>query len=243
MSAQQKLQDYNEFAESHRPVQSTGNSNDLGCGGNCTRGFLIAMNIFFLVLGAVIVGVGAYTINSSTDQIASKQIPIAAIVLGATVIAVSVLGCCGAKANSRSSLCIYAVILVLVIITQIVVASIILFDSSTADSWLTSGWNSSSNSVRVSAQNEFTCCGLQTFNDTSAGSPCPVAATDPCLSKLKSDINSKLNILGAIGIVFAVLELLGVIFALCLRNRIATQQTSHKEQSDLEDAKKVNRSY
>lgn len=242
MSAKNQLDNYENYVESNRPNVGQKPEASLDCAGGCSRVTLIIMNLFFLCLGAAIVGVAAYSMNTSTDKITSRQLPIAALVLGAVVIFISFLGCCGAKANSRCGLLIYALILIVIIIVQVVIASIILADSSKANKWLTNGWKDSENDVRVDVQNQFKCCGLETFNDTYAGAPCPTNLVEsvPCLDKLKDEIKSRLNILGAIGLAFGLFQLFGVVFACCLKSSIEKQQ---KEEAETADIKKVNRTY
>lgn len=227
MSAKEQLDKYNNYADTTRPKDDK----KLSCGAGCTRISLIVMNIFFMILGTIIVGVGAYALNPSTSQIANKEIPAGAIVLGVFVILLSFLGCCGAKFNNRIVLCLYALVLVLLILIQIIVASVILANSDQAKSWLQDGWEDADPIKRGNAQKDFDCCGLRTYNDSFAVQPCPepkdpTAAPQACLEKLENEINKRLNPLGAIVLTFAFLQISGVIFALCLRRNLNTQRYS-----------------
>jgi len=103
--------------------------------------------------------------------------------------------------------------------------------------WLVEqGWLSSSNDVRVSFENAFSCCGLYSFNDTVAdpnspigfsplaGLPCPTGLTNNtsggCMPLLVQAFNSNYTTLSNFGIAVAVLMLIWMVVVCVLMRGI-----------------------
>jgi CD63 antigen len=200
-------------------------------------------------MGAAIVGVAVYVKNSDTTKIASEALPNGLLAIGALVMTISFLGCCGALRESRCLLFLYALLLFVLILAQLVVAGLILTDSGKAEDVLSDGWNEQridDPQVIRDLQNQFDCCGFTTIApgvEDGSVSPCPPApaATTPCFDKLKDEFNSRARLLGGFGVALALMEIFGLIFAICLRTGIKTRE--EEDIDDLEDARRVNRSY
>lgn len=212
-----KLAEHERYVEANRPAKSK----EVDGWKDCSRICLFGINLLFLGLGAVMIGIGVYALNARTTEFAGRNTIMTVIILGAIVAGIAFLGCCGAAFKSSWLLCFYALILIAVIIAQVVVASMLLADSNNADRWLVDGWKKAKNDVRVDVQNQVDCCGLHEFNDTYAGQPCPEHVTNTsatCFEKLKQEFRDSSMMLGIMVVVFAVIELLGVFFALYLRS-------------------------
>jgi len=107
-----------------------------------------------------------------------------------------------------------------------------------ASIYIAQGWQGANNGVRVTFQNQYQCCGLNTFNDTLAGSPCPCpnqivtvngtscGFTTPCLSALVTAFNNAYTGLAGAGIAFAILMLLGMIFVCYLMTGIRAKNVA-----------------
>lgn len=248
MSASDRLTNYEQQVDSHRAANAP-RKRTLDCSASCSKRMLLAMNLIFLIMGAAIVGVAVYVRNSDTTKITSTALPNGLIALGALIMTISFLGCCGALRESRCMLFLYATLLFLLILAQVVLAGLILTNNGKAEDILRDGWNDQMNddpSVILDLQNQFDCCGFDTTTPDVPGgskSPCPPAPADTvtCFSKLEDEFHSRTRVLGAIGIAFGLFEIFGLIFAVCLRSGIKTRE--EEEIDDLEDARRVNRSY
>ncbi|XP_066276230.1 tetraspanin-8-like [Branchiostoma lanceolatum] len=90
-----------------------------------------------------------------------------------------------------------------------------------------------------SLQTEFTCCGLNSFRDwdnpctqgqcvVCTGNDCLEATTctpnrnvhQPCLSKLNTFLEDNIIIVGGVGLAFAFLQIVGIVFACILRRNL-----------------------
>lgn len=244
------MDDYERYVDSNRPIRQK--KATLGCGAECGKKVLMAMNLVFLGLGAAIVGVGVYVLNSDVGELTSNALPVGMIALGSIVMLISFLGCCGALKEGRAMLCCYVLFLLVLIIAQIIVAALVLSDKDKAKDIVEDGWNDASLSTRCDVQNNFDCCGFFGPSDNSTPTSvceCPkiggtnTTVTVGCLDKLESDLEDNLELLGAIGVAFALFQIVGVVLSLCLRSAILSQYEEDQEQAALDDARKVNRSY
>ena len=144
--------------------------------------------------------------------------------MGIFVMLISLVGCIGAKRESRLILGIYAVILVILIICQIAVGIAVYANQSEAVKLLTLGWNAAAPATLVLIQNYLQCCGLTVYNLTAApgmpasaytglaAQPCPDRTLYPssvgqtCLPLMVQQIQSSYVTVGIVAIVFAVLQ-------------------------------------
>jgi len=225
LAKRQKMTGAEKLAEYEATMGSRGRLKELNktlsCSADLSKKILIGMNVFFLLFAVIILGVGAYAIGADNPIYSEMSaIPTGIMVLGGFVLFMSFLGCFGAMQENRILLLLYAILLGIALIIEFVLACIVLADRSKVDNILISTWNTSSAEVRREVQADFDCCGLQFFNDTNTTStpaPCPSDATQPCLSVLDSSIQSRLSVLGGFVLTFAIIQLLGVVFALILR--------------------------
>lgn len=101
----------------------------------CTKCFLVAFNLLFLVCGLSLLALGVWMhldTSSALDSLPLMQttptaplvqrLAIVLITLGSITVLLSFLGCCGAWAESTCFLCLYAFLLSLGFIGQIVIA-------------------------------------------------------------------------------------------------------------------------
>lgn len=125
------------------------------------KGLVFLGNILFLLLGAGLIGLGIFAQLHGThaNKISPTSLPVALIVLGSFVIAVSFFGCCGASTESRCLLVIYFVVLFLVMASQIGVGVGSYFYRKDAVNDLHKAWIKADNSARNWTQNSLKCCG------------------------------------------------------------------------------------
>lgn len=134
------------------------------------KGLVFLGNILFLLLGAGLVGLGIFAqLHGQTGKIVPMTIPIALIVLGAFVIAVSFFGCCGASVESKCLLTIYFIVLFLIIASQLGVGLGAYFYrhntyKTDASNDLHKAWVKADNASRNWTQNALKCCGYASLS-------------------------------------------------------------------------------
>eukprot|EP00310_Coccolithus_braarudii_P010868 CAMPEP_0183377800 /NCGR_PEP_ID=MMETSP0164_2-20130417/124010_1 /TAXON_ID=221442 /ORGANISM="Coccolithus pelagicus ssp braarudi, Strain PLY182g" /LENGTH=79 /DNA_ID=CAMNT_0025555301 /DNA_START=12 /DNA_END=248 /DNA_ORIENTATION=- len=73
-TAAQRMDEYEDYAESHRPTGAVKSDVSLNCGASCARKTLIFLNVVFITLGATIMGLGVWILNSNVQEITSKDL-------------------------------------------------------------------------------------------------------------------------------------------------------------------------
>jgi hypothetical protein len=216
-SGAEQMAAYSGGATRGRLVDVDETLNRLSCGLELSKKILIGINVFFLIFGAIIIGLGAYTMQGDTSIYFSSALPTGIIVLGVFILFLSFLGCFGAMRENRILLAAYAGILLIIFICQLIIACVILADQAQVAQYLSDAWTGASVATKQKLQSDFGCCGYNTFNDTQAAQPCPTGSTQGCYQLLQSSLTSKLSLLGGFGIFLAFIQLFGVVLALVLR--------------------------
>jgi len=187
----------------------------------CFKTTLVAFNVLFLIFACVLMGVGSVAYNHNVGPLVGSTIPVGIIVLGVFIMFLSFIGCIGAYRESRMFLGCYFLFLLLFTVLLLAVGIGVYAKREEAGAYIEQGWRGASNDVRVSFQNGFQCCGLFTYNDTLAGSPCPTGnITQGCDNILISTFNNSYNTMGAVGVAFAILMLIGMCFVCVLMRTI-----------------------
>jgi len=208
----------------------------------CLKLTLIGANVLFLIFACVLMGVGSVAYNHSVGPLAGTEIPMGIVVLGVFIMFLSFIGCFGAWKESRLFLGCYFFFLLLLTILLFAVGLGVYSKREEAAYYMSQGWKSSPNDVRVSFQNSLLCCGLEAFNDTLAGQPCPAelklnATTNqpvPCLPELTDLFKASMQNVGGTGVAFAVLMFLGMIFV-CVLMRGIRQKSIKEQENNMED--------
>lgn len=213
MSGAEKLAEYEQTMGTRGRIKDLPAT--LSCSAEISKKILIAMNVLFLIFAVIILAVGAYALNAENPIYKESGLPTGIMVLGGLVLVLAFLGCFGALQENRVLLLLYAVLLVILIICQLAVAGVLLADRGSLEEYLKEQWAKASVAVKKEVQDDFECCGLNSYND--ANITCPRTASEACLPLLETEINNRVSLLGGLGIFFAVMELFGVLFALVLR--------------------------
>lgn len=224
MSAAAKFDEYERAYGNTTFQRSDSDNSKLSAGGKCVRWCLIGMNIFFLILGLTIIGLGLYVYNTDVMVAvggSAKVLPILVLVTGAVVSFISFLGCCSAKQEIRCLLYLYILIIIVVLVLEFILAVVVLTKSNKAREVVKDGWTSMSDADRNSWQSKLDCCGFDTFNVT-AGSVCPPKATSSCVDSLEDRFQSAITVLGVALIVVIAYEVFSILFSYCLIRSIRT---------------------
>ncbi|XP_043271504.1 CD63 antigen-like isoform X2 [Venturia canescens] len=174
---------------------------------------------------------------------------IALIVVGAIIFTIAFFGCCGAIRESHCMIVTFAMLLLTILVIQVAIAIFafiklqgvekdVIRESYTKafDQYWT---NEDDRKVIDWTQTTFECCGVDSYKDyftkgngTVPGSCCDHAENsnkaictgdyylNGCLERTKEFLQYAGILLGGVAIGIAVIEFIGIIFALCLANSI-----------------------
>lgn len=151
---------------------------------------MILFNLAIFLAGGTLLGVGIWvsvdsnsflkifgTLGSGTDSIASQFVNVGyfLIAIGALLVILGFLGCCGAQKESKCLLIMFFSIVLIIFIAEIAGAVVALVYSSVAESFLTSvltpvlkneyGSNQAVTSSWNNTMNDLKCCGLTNYTD------------------------------------------------------------------------------
>ncbi|XP_073946444.1 23 kDa integral membrane protein-like [Choristoneura fumiferana] len=206
----------------------------MGCGAPLVKIILFVANVIFALAGLGLAGIGtAWLVFVEAGHLA-----IAAIVVGAVAILMAFFGCCGAIVESKTMLVIYSVLLIILMNLKTALATVLYMATETLvaainDTLKTLFANSAPSFHEI--EKSFGCCGttgaLSYVNSLRA-----IPATC-CTERLCIPTNSSAGCVGvvddlirncsvgvaALCIALAALELVLVIFGLCLADHVGNK--------------------
>ncbi|KAA3674828.1 CD63 antigen, partial [Paragonimus westermani] len=162
-----------------------------------------SVTIIFQICALVLITVGVYVqVNFSSYgpelQKVWQAAPIAIIVLGAVILLVSFLGCCGAIKENVCMLYMYGVFLIILLIAELVAAV-----------------------MAVVYKDKFECCGASGPEDYSVDVPDSCGTyKEGCSEKFAQFLKQKMVIIACVAFGVCFIQILSAIIAFCLGNRI-----------------------
>jgi CD63 antigen len=230
------------------------------CCESLVKYFMIIVNIIFALIGAVLIGFGAYAQIEAKDYLNFLgdnyvNTPIFIIILGAIIFLIAFFGCCGASKESKCMMYTYGFFLFLVLIAQIgagIAAFALKGDLHDAiQTNMKNGLQFYRNETEFrdvwdAVQKGFDCCGVEEPKDwynvlgenNVADSCCTGGQVEDCgrgkgpaldgvyaegcLPKFSEVFTDNLNIVGAIAVGVAVVELAIVFVAYCMGKRMGS---------------------
>jgi len=216
----------------------------MGCGITTTRYIVFLVNILIFLLSLVIVGAGGVLSSRlSGEWFHIAYVPrgpiFLTIIVGASALIISFLGCCGAAKESPCLLTTYAVTICLLLMTELVAAGLIFHFRNNITGEVKGGLR---NAIRhygdVPEQDEiidslqwtFKCCGLDSredwksspngtlpasccpgFVDKDRSKPCHDPYERACLREIESYFYFVANAAGIAGILIAIIQLAAII--------------------------------
>ncbi|XP_059619026.1 tetraspanin-13 [Phlebotomus argentipes] len=201
------------------------------CGGfTCSKNSLIALNVLYIVVGFLLIGVGVY--GRAASIVTNLPIVGGILACGIILLLISVLGLVGTVKHNQVMLFFYMIILFLLFLVQFSIAcSCLAVNSNQQKQLAEQGWSRVTDSIKEEVQETFTCCG---FNSTATADHlacdkitpicCPAPASPdcacpPCLFKLEETINKAFKMCGELGLVFSFTEVLAVFLTWRYRNQ------------------------
>lgn len=213
------------------------------CGGfTCTKNSLIGLNILYMLVAFLLIGVAAY--GKTASIISSVSVVGGIVACGVFLLFIAVLGLLGATRHSQVLLFFYMIVLLLLFLMQFCIACACLaVNGVQQDQILLAGWKLADNNTKTDAQEYFQCCGYNTTHNPDAGGehmvhpPCPTTccpqgtpaeqccmngtacSCQACMGPLKEAISSGIRASGGIGLFFSFTELAGFILAFLFRRQ------------------------
>jgi len=189
------------------------------CGGfQCSKSALTVLNILYIVVGFILIGVATYA--KAASVVTSLPIIGGIVACGVFLLMIALMGLVGAVKHHQVLLFFYMVVLFILFIIQFSIACACLaVDDKTQSALARTGWDSADNDTHIEVQNIFNCCGFD--NSSSSIVPCPASCGKdcvPCSLKLESVINNAFRVSGGIGLFFSFTEILGFAIAYRFRN-------------------------
>lgn len=207
------------------------------CGGfTCTKNALTALNIMYIIVSFILIGVAAYgRVSSIVNNITIFG---GVIACGVFLLLLSLVGLIGAVKHHQVLLFFYMVILFLLFVVQFSVACACLAMTEDQERELArQGWEKAPSSARAQAERLFRCCGFErnASYPPDVVSQCqgiPTCCNTPeeqtmdggcecqgCWSALHQAIRNGLKITGGIGMFFSFTEFIGVWLTVRYRNQ------------------------
>ncbi|KAG6797444.1 tetraspanin 6 [Apis mellifera caucasica] len=222
----------------------------MSCGMGMIKYLLFIFNFVFAVCGLGILTLGVLIhlqILGVSKQIETGLAfpSITLIVLGSIIFVISFFGCCGAIRESHCMTITFASFLLFILLVQIAVAVYAFIVVKNDDNFrnisekyqeIFNGYflNSESKDFIDFIQKNLQCCGVHSLSDyndkpipaSCCNSPenntCSISNsyTNGCVEALKDTVKLAGTVFGSVAIAIAIVELIGIIFALCLANSI-----------------------
>ncbi|XP_076240334.1 tetraspanin 97E isoform X1 [Calliopsis andreniformis] len=193
------------------------------CGGfTCSKNALTALNILYIVVAFILIGVAVY--GRASALVTNLPIIGGILACGVILILISIIGLIGAVKHHQVLLFFYMLILFLLFLIQFSIACACLAVNTKQQEQLAEqGWRHVADDLRGKVQTTFNCCG---FNSTvtdildeqhplsckAVNKICCQYTTDPgcactsCMQKLQSTIDYAFKLCGSIGLFFSFTE-------------------------------------
>ncbi|KAK0166588.1 hypothetical protein PV327_004081 [Microctonus hyperodae] len=208
------------------------------CGGfTCSKNALTALNILYIVVAFILIGVAVY--GRASALVTNLPIIGGILACGVILILISILGLIGAVKHHQVLLFFYMLILFLLFLVQFSIACACLAVNAKQQEQLAEqGWSRVGNDLKMKVQSNFNCCNFNGTDPMSiletsmshppcdtvtpiccpAGSP-PNCKCPPCMKKLQSTIDYAFKLCGGIGLFFSFTEFVGVWLTVRYRNQ------------------------
>ncbi|XP_049532279.1 tetraspanin-13 isoform X2 [Anopheles darlingi] len=209
------------------------------CGGfSCSKNALIALNVLYVLVGFLLIGVGVY--GRAASIVTNLPIISGILVCGVILILISVLGLIGAVKHHQVMLFFYMIILFLLFLIQFSIAcSCLAVTAERQRQFAEQGWTMAPMEIKKEVQDKFLCCGFNSTTTANGGNDdvsshpsceqvqlkcCPASwlkncQCPPCSIMLENSIGYAFRLSGGIGLFFSLTEILGVWLTVRYRNQ------------------------
>ncbi|PBC27131.1 Tetraspanin-31 [Apis cerana cerana] len=205
------------------------------CGGfTCSKNALTALNILYIVVAFILIGVAVY--GRASALVTNLPIIGGILACGVILILISIIGLIGAVKHHQVLLFFYMLILFLLFLIQFSIACACLAVNAKQQEQLAEqGWKHAPE-LRTKVEETFNCCGFNGTDSTfimntsdslscknklcSCQYPTDIDCECPsCMQKLQSTIDYAFKLCGSIGLFFSFTEFVGVWLTVRYRNQ------------------------
>ncbi|XP_064081149.1 tetraspanin-13-like isoform X2 [Macrobrachium nipponense] len=213
------------------------------CGGfTCSKNSLLALNILYVVVSFILIGVAAAAKFASI--VSSLTLVSGIITCGVLLLLISIVGLVGASKHHQVMLFFYMIVLFIIFIIQFSVACACLAINTNQQKILADdGWAISTQDMKSDAQSLFGCCGyknqtedhpscMQVISKTTRKTCCPDAHNNDtlccrggacdcstCDVAVQDAMQRGFNLVGGVGLFFSFTEFIGVWLTVRYRNQ------------------------
>ncbi|XP_046681138.1 CD63 antigen-like [Homalodisca vitripennis] len=218
----------------------------MSCAMGTIRYILFFFNFLLALAGLAICITGvvaARTKGATFDNVVQEQLTTPAVVfaiVGACVFIFAFFGCCGALRESHCMIVTYAVLLLTLFLLQVAVAVLAYTFRSQTNSVVSNAITKAYDDYNLpdsktkewidKMQQELQCCG-SSENTKPWGSSTPDSCYpnkdrsktiygQGCIPTLVNVVEAVLSLIGEVAIIVGVVQVVGIVFALCLANSI-----------------------
>ncbi|XP_034939793.1 tetraspanin-13 [Chelonus insularis] len=209
------------------------------CGGfTCSKNALTALNILYIVVAFILIGVAVY--GRASALVTNLPIIGGILACGVLLILISILGLIGAVKHHQVLLFFYMLILFLLFLVQFSIACACLAVNTEQQEQLAEeGWKHVGLDLKAKVQETFNCCGFNGTDSDPVQPSCEAVTTiccranygdsvacrcEPCMDKLQSTIDHAFKLCGGIGLFFSFTEVIAAFLARRYRNQLDPQE-------------------
>ncbi|NP_001040391.1 tetraspanin E118 [Bombyx mori] len=209
----------------------------MGCGEFLVKYVLFFANLAFALAGLALLGLGLAVhlqfadIETVLSETSFRVAPVACMIVGGIAFIIAFFGCCGAIRESNCMLVTYAIFMLVLMALKLTLGVMVFVNLdgvvAAIPNWMNKTFQQDQDTFHV-IEHRFSCCGptgpgsylsLTLPNTCCSTTPCTVInAYAGCTEVLQALFNNYGVAIGSVAIVIAAIELVAVIFALCLAN-------------------------
>ncbi|XP_032518177.2 23 kDa integral membrane protein-like [Danaus plexippus] len=210
----------------------------MGCGEFLVKYVLFFANLFFALAGLALLGLGIAVelrISNAAEILDKSPIfqltPIGAMVIGSIIFLVAFFGCCGAIRESNCMLIVYSIFMIMLMILKVTLATLIFVKQDELLTNIPVWLNETFTRDQIAFQGiekSFSCCGpAGALSYGLAPLPATCCANTPCTlinaysgcGDIVTEFFETFGLaIGSVAIVVGAIELVAVVFSLCLAN-------------------------
>jgi len=216
-----------------------------GCAANTVKCLVFFFNFLAFLAGAILLGVGIaglvsgavynkiseYATSESIAYTSIKAALYVAIAVGAIIMILGFLGCCGALCESQCLLGLFITVMTIMIVIQVAAGIVAFVYKDKVKDAVTSGLQDASTKIDTDSgacelwqdvQKNLPCCGMDgnpwhLVPGAKCNVTCPAnGLLKKCPDELYNLLQKSAQVLGIIALCVVVLELAALIFSCCL---------------------------
>eukprot|EP01135_Chromosphaera_perkinsii_P004399 Nk52_evm2s280 gene=Nk52_evmTU2s280 len=141
----------------------------MSSGKNFSQFSLYTLNLFFWIVGGVLIGCGVYSDHlGAVAELQSPFVQRAAICVGVFIFFLSFFGCCGAARESRCLIKLYLTVIALLFLSQIAISVTAYYKRQDIPELAHSAWSGLEINSVNSIEKQLSCCGFYSRKEVAS---------------------------------------------------------------------------